>query len=69
VKDIFHFPMTSKQVLAPTHPFMQWVSRAVFPKLKQQGLNLTTLSHLLPKDKNGGVTTPFPHTFHGLTLD
>jgi hypothetical protein len=62
-QETFLYSTTSRWVLAPTHPPIQWVPRALFPGVKLLGLKT---DHSLPPSaevKNGRAKLPLPHMF------
>jgi hypothetical protein len=58
---MFLFILVSRPVLGPTQPPIQWVPRALSPRLKRQrrDANRTPLSSA--KVRNGGAIPPLPH--------
>ena len=57
----FLFSTASLPARGPTQPLIQWVLRALSPRVSRLGMNLTTDVHLVPTLRINGALPPLPH--------
>jgi hypothetical protein len=58
----FLFTTSSRPVLNPTQPPIQWIPGALSPGVKRRGVKLTTHLQLVLRSKIRGSIRPLPHT-------
>jgi hypothetical protein len=62
-KTFFLFSTTSRPVLDPTHPPIQWIPGDLSPEIKRQGREADRLPASNAEVKNGGVVPPLSDIF------